>query len=279
MGDVRGERDVCIIIPVLNEEEMIGEVVREAKTVADKVIVVDNGSTDDTVKNVMEYNVQVVNEHEEGLGNALLRGFQVALRQDFDIIVTIDGDGQHDPTSALKVIEPLGDGVGFCLGARRLTKYPCRKKFGNIFLTFVTNMLAGTDFSDTESGCRAFTAEALERIYPYLNAGGYPIAANIIFEIGRQNISYTERRIQSPCYSEGTTVLTGLKNLMFLFKHVFECIYDRLRTIFTQTEQQKQFKEVQGESKRKEQMNAHLSALFRAREIQEEQSRMQKRTP
>lgn len=201
------------------------------KKLTKNIIVIDNNSTDKTAEIAKKHNAEVIIEKKVGLGNALRKGFQVSTSRDYDIIVTMDADGQHDPTEIKKIVEPIKNGYDFCLGTRKLSNYPPRKKFGNIFLTFITNLLCNTSFSDTESGFRAFDAEFLEKITPHLTAEKYQIAMDIIFEIGKRNINYREVKVSSPKYSEGTTIASGIENLCFLLRKVFSASASRVKNI------------------------------------------------
>lgn len=208
---------IAVVIPALNEEDTIGNVIREVKKNKGNPIVIDDGSTDKTAWIAKRRGaVLIVHKKNMGLGASLRDGFRKALEMKADIIFSIDADGQHDPKDMPKFIAEIEKGYGFVLGDRDLHNYPLVKKLGNLFLNFMTNLISGTTLKDTESGFRCFSREALEKIYPYLKAERYEIAAEIIFAVGLYNIKYTNVKISSPFYVKGVTVAHGIRNFRYM---------------------------------------------------------------
>ena len=114
-----GNQIVSVIIPCLNEEEPIGQVVREvlAQNV-DEVVVVDNGSTDRTAERAGEAGARVVREPERGYGRACAAGLK-AVRSDSEIVCFLDGDGSDVPDFLPQVVHPVADGeADFVMGSR-----------------------------------------------------------------------------------------------------------------------------------------------------------------
>ncbi|HIE15023.1 TPA: glycosyltransferase family 2 protein, partial [Candidatus Bathyarchaeota archaeon] len=159
------KEEIGILIPAFNEEETVGEVVREAKEYG-TVIVLDDGSKDKT-KEIAEQEGAIVFSHSEnrGLGCALRTLFAIALKNeeyvkkfcktnpislkelpDFKTLVTLDSDGQHDPKDLPKLVNSLHGDVGFCLGVRDMSVYPAIKRIGNFGLNFLTNVFSLTRF-------------------------------------------------------------------------------------------------------------------------------------
>ncbi|HJZ12759.1 MAG TPA: glycosyltransferase family 2 protein, partial [Acidobacteriota bacterium] len=185
-----------IVIPAYNEEKTVGRVVREAKKYG-KVVVVDDASHDKTAQEAKKAGATVISHKvNRGLGGALQTGFNAALKMGADIVVTIDADGQHKPEEIQQFIDRINRGYDFVLGARDLRKYPFVKKFGNFFLNNATNFVSGTNLKDTESGFRAFRADALRKMY--IKAERYEIAVEIVFEVGRNKLRTINVPISSP---------------------------------------------------------------------------------
>jgi glycosyltransferase involved in cell wall biosynthesis len=114
-----GDQIVSVIIPCLNEEEPIAQVVREvlAQNV-DEVVVVDNGSTDRTAERAAEAGARVVREPERGYGRACAAGLK-AVRSDSEIVCFLDGDGSDVPDFLPQVVRPVADGeADFVMGSR-----------------------------------------------------------------------------------------------------------------------------------------------------------------
>lgn len=210
---------IAIVMPALNEEKSIGSVLKMARKYAWKIIVVNDGSTDKTAR-IAKASGAIVVTHEKnmGLGASLRDGFRKAIELRADIIFTIDADGQHLPDDIPNFLPKISQGYDFVLGERDLHKYPFVKKFGNMFLNLATNIISGTTLRDTESGFRCFSGKSLEKIYPYLKADGYEIAAEIIFAVGLYNLSYANVRVSSPVYVKGVTIAHGIGNFMYMLR-------------------------------------------------------------
>lgn len=114
-----GDRIVSVVIPCLNEEEPIGDVVRAVLAQqVDEVIVVDNGSTDRTAERAAEAGARVVHQPQRGYGRACAAGVG-AVRSDADIVCFLDGDGSDVPDFLPAVVGPLAEGsADFVMGSR-----------------------------------------------------------------------------------------------------------------------------------------------------------------
>ncbi|MBI5347137.1 MAG: glycosyltransferase family 2 protein [Candidatus Aenigmarchaeota archaeon] len=206
---------IVAVIPAYNEEKTIAWAIRETKKYVDKVIVVNDASSDDTEELAKKTGAMVVSHRTNmGLGCALRTGFKEAMKTKASIILTMDADGQHEPRDIPKFIKKINDGYDFVLGERDLRKYPLIKKMGNFFLNWITNFISGTSLKDTESGFRAFRASQLERLY--LKSDKYQIATEIVFEVGHKNLRAANVPIKSPIYVKGVGVMDGVRNFFFL---------------------------------------------------------------
>lgn len=208
---------IIAVIPAHNEEKTIGKVIETTKKYVNKIIVVDDCSTDNTAKIARNCGAMIIQHKRNlGLGCSLRSGFKKALRisKENDIIITLDADGQHDSNDIPKFIKAMKNGYDFVLGKRDLRKYPFRKRIGNLFLNVVTNFISGTNLKDTESGFRAFKRNALKKLH--LRAKGYEIAVEIIFEIGRNYIRSTNVPVRTPTYVKGTSIYDGIRNFRYL---------------------------------------------------------------
>jgi glycosyltransferase involved in cell wall biosynthesis len=142
---------VVAILPALNEEASIGAVVRDLTTLVERVIVVDNGSTDDTRGVAERAGATVVREPERGYGAACLAGVDAA--HDADAFLFMDADGSDDPADAPKLIRALTDDTGIVLGVRprhlrekgSMTRV---QTFGNWFAPFLLRNLSKARYTD-----------------------------------------------------------------------------------------------------------------------------------
>ncbi len=219
MEGAGGDDMIVAVMPAYNEEDRIADVIRKAMKYVDRIVVVDDCSSDRTGKIARELGCTVIRHRRNmGLGKSLRDGFEAALKMGADIVITIDADGQHDPSDIPKFIREINRGRDFVLGERDLSRYPLVKRIGNFFLTLLTDFISGTTLRDTESGFRAFRAEALKKLN--LLAERYEIAGEIVLEVGLRGLSYSNVPVKSPRYhkGKGVSVLDGFHNFYYLLR-------------------------------------------------------------
>lgn len=159
---------IIAVIPAYNESAFIKRVIEETSEYVDKVIVVDDGSIDETGKIVKETNAILV-EHKsnKGKGEALKTGFKTALKNHADIIVTLDGDYQHKPVEIKRLIAYLNKtGADIIVGSRFLTKeniqaMPAQRILSNMITSAILRFFFRVPVTDSQSGFRAFRAPIL----------------------------------------------------------------------------------------------------------------------
>jgi glycosyltransferase involved in cell wall biosynthesis len=159
------------IIPAYNEEGKVGEIVKRALEHVDKVLVIDDGSTDDTHRIAEDAGAEVVpNGRNLGLGLTIRRGYQEALERGADVVVQLDADGQYDPAEIPKLIAPIEENrADMVLGSRLENlqyRMPFVKKRGNRAFSWVLKWLTGADIKDGQTGFRAMRREVLETALP-----------------------------------------------------------------------------------------------------------------
>jgi glycosyltransferase involved in cell wall biosynthesis len=164
---------ILIMIPAFNEEEHLGDVIRNIPSRipgADEVkaLVIDDGSTDRTGQVAAEMKAEVIRNHVNmGLGVAFDRGLQYAIRENYDIMVNIDADGQFDPADIPKLVAPiLNKTADFVTASRFIDKdyhpeMPYIKFLGNKAMSSVISSLTGMRFHDVSCGFRAYSREAM----------------------------------------------------------------------------------------------------------------------
>lgn len=157
------------IIPAYNEEYAIGDVIKGTSKFVDEILVINDGSTDRTVEIAKNASATVIdNIVNRGLGKAIQRGYNEALKRDTDIVVQIDADGQYDPEEIPKLIKPiLENRADLVLGSRlENLKYemPWIKNWGNKAFSWLLRRLTGVYIKDGQTGFRAMRREVLESI-------------------------------------------------------------------------------------------------------------------
>jgi glycosyltransferase involved in cell wall biosynthesis len=170
---------ISVVIPALNEEQAIGEVVRTVPADrVDEVIVVDNGSIDDTAKQASSAGARVIFESRPGYGFACLAGARAAAEA--DVIVFLDGDRSDDPRQLEVVVGPLlNNRADLVIGSRlrgTLEKgaMPLHGRLGNRFIVFLLRLLYGVDITDIGS-FRAINAQSLSDLDMQQMTYGWPV--------------------------------------------------------------------------------------------------------
>jgi len=161
---------VCLVIPALNEADVIGDVVRSVpRTVVNQIIVVDNGSTDATAKSAKDAGAVVVSEPTRGYGRACRAGMNAAVKAGANIVVFIDGDGSDCPEFMNELIRPIQENCfDFVIGSRtRGTRETGSLNMQQIFAACLAGWLLrvryGVNFTDM-SPFRAIRSELLQSL-------------------------------------------------------------------------------------------------------------------
>lgn len=158
-------------LPMYNEEETIGTVVTKVLDFVDSVICVDDGSSDSGAR-IAETCGAIVHRHRvnRGYGGALKSLFKIAKEMDADALVVLDSDGQHDPEDIPKLLEPiLSEEADFVIGSRFVDgggseNMPAYRRLGIKVITATSNLSSDLNIQDTQSGFRAFSKLAIERL-------------------------------------------------------------------------------------------------------------------
>ena len=184
-------------IPAFNAENQISDVIKKSLNYVDKVLVCDDGSTDNTFENAKLTGAYVL-KHEKNLGKgaALKTLFTKAKELNADIIITIDADGQFLPVEMIRLIEPIqNNNFDLVIGNRFLDKkeMPSYRKAGNKILDSFTKLAADLPFEDTQSGFRSYSKTALEKIS--FSSNGFGVDSEILIDAVNKNLKITEKYV------------------------------------------------------------------------------------
>ena len=189
--------ELAAVIPAYNEGLVIGSVVLQAKQHVDRVIVVDDGSTDRTAEIARLAGAEVIRMPENGgKASALMAGFSRARALGYAAVVTLDGDGQHDPAEIPVVAAPVLAGeADLVIGSRFLdikADIPKYRVAGQKVLNGFTNLSTDGGFSttDSQSGFRALSRRALENLN--FSSEGYNIESDMIAHFASLGLAMTE---------------------------------------------------------------------------------------
>lgn len=196
---------LAILIPAYNEETTLGHVLEtlpKSLIGVDEIcpVVVNDGSTDNTELIAKDGNVTVITHiFNRGLGGALGTGFEYIKTHDFDALITFDADGQHSPKDIATVIKPIIEGkADVCVGSRFLKfegHMPWYRRVGLAGMNFITFLLFWTWTTDSQSGMRAFSRKAIEKID--IKTNKMEVSSEFFYEISKKDLKYTEAPIEA----------------------------------------------------------------------------------
>lgn len=164
--------NIFVMIPAYNEEITIDKVIKEIKKASNnyKILVIDDGSKDNTSKIARESGADYIikNKKNLGLAQSFKKGLEECLKLKADVIVNLDADYQYNALEIPKLIKPILEGKADVVLTNRnvlkLKHMPLGKKYGNLISTLVTRFVSGFPVRDAQSGFRAFSREAALRL-------------------------------------------------------------------------------------------------------------------
>ncbi len=194
------KRIVCVI-PAYNEEGNVGKVIEQAKNYCDKVIVVDDRSTDATASEASLKGAMVVFQPVRcGVGLTLKTGLKKSLRLGADYVITLDGDGQHNPNDIPSLLKPLlEDEADIVIGSRLIGDFssmPAHRLIANRLLSWLTSKACGMKISDSQSGFRAYNRKAVESLLKNFPKG-YNWASHTIIAATDDGLKIVETPIET----------------------------------------------------------------------------------
>jgi glycosyltransferase involved in cell wall biosynthesis len=180
-GASRNEKRVLVLIPAWNEAAFIEPVVKAVKAQL-PVLVVDDGSVDETPNIAAAAGATVVrHERNQGKGRALVTGFTWGLEQQYEAIISLDADGQHDPEEIPKFLSLYEDGAGeLIIGRRDFSQMPFPNRFANPIGTYLLSLALKHRIYDNQSGYRLHTRRLLEALD--LKATGFELEVEVIIQ-------------------------------------------------------------------------------------------------
>ena len=191
------QRKVAIVIPAYNEVTTIREIAGRALTQAPLVIVVDDGSEDDTADMLSELPVVVLrNPVNQGKGASVMRGARYALEQGVAAVITLDGDGQHAPDDIPRLLTMATRYPRhIIIGSRLANKaaFPRRRYYANRVANFWISWAAGYRIEDSQCGFRLYPADLLRKPrIAEIKASGFEFESEVLIEaarLGHQSIA------------------------------------------------------------------------------------------
>ena len=229
-------KSCLIIIPAYNEEECIAGVLEDVKKsnpLAD-VLVVNDGSVDNTSGIAKQMGVMVLDiPFNIGYGGAIQTGFRFAAENGYDFVITVDGDGQHDPYYTKNLIDSIEQTkADVVIGSRFLEgtyKMGIARRAGSWLFSRIARFYTGVNFTDPTSGFQLLN----NKVFSYLSrADNYPLDypdANILMALHKMNFKVVEAPVRMVEKSKGKSMHSGLKPFFYVMRMVLAIIMILLR--------------------------------------------------
>lgn len=211
---------ILIVIPAYNEAKFIGRVIEDisAATPNIPILVVNDGSTDDTRRVVQHYDVSLV-EHQQnfGKGEAIKTAFSFAQQNKFDWIIFLDGDGQHPPQYLSDFVEKIShDQVDAVLGNRqtRSLDMPIHRLLSNGITSIMISLSAGQRILDSQCGFRAVRTNKMHGIN--FEADGFQIESELLIKLGKSGARFSHVPIETIYGEESSSINLVADTLKFI---------------------------------------------------------------
>ena len=213
---------VLVVIPAYNEAENIVATVKTVTDLGYDYVVVNDGSTDNTLHVCRENGLNVLDLPQNlGIGGAVQAGHKYAQRFGYDVDIQVDGDGQHDPAFIPKLVEQIKNGKDLVIGSRFLEETDgfqstFMRRVGITWLSFVIKVVSGHKIADPTSGFRASGKRAIDlfcKNYPI----DYPEPDSIVcamkngLAVGEVSVLMKERQ-------GGVSSISGFKSVYYMIK-------------------------------------------------------------
>jgi glycosyltransferase involved in cell wall biosynthesis len=203
------KKKIIITLPAYNEENYVANVVLGARRFADDVVVIDDGSDDNTAEVARAVGASILSHGiRRGYGECIKSCFNLMKQRNADVLVTIDADGQHVPDEIPRLLIPIINGEAeVVIGSRFLgekTNIPSYRKFGINLITFLCNFCSQVKYTDAQSGFRAYSKEVLEKVN--IKGKGMGASVEVLINLREKGFRIKEVPISCSYHSGGSTL-------------------------------------------------------------------------
>jgi glycosyltransferase involved in cell wall biosynthesis len=220
----------CVVIPTYNESRAIGELVKKIRQQDLEVLVVDDGSQDNTFQIAQDSGARVLrNPGNMGKGASLNRGFRYALENDFEAVITMDGDGQHRCEDIPYFIRLAKYSSGAMFIGNRMFQtqnMPLIRVLTNKFMSWLISRISGQQIPDTQCGFRLIKKEVLEKIS--LQSSKFEIESELIIKAARAGFKIETVPIKT-VYNKEKSRINPLTDTLRFFHFVIRQTWTTLR--------------------------------------------------
>ncbi len=231
------DKKILVIIPAYNESFSIVNVIKSIKSISTyiDILVINDCSIDNTeelarsVESTIVLNLPI----NMGIGGAIQTGFKYAANKNYDIIVRMDGDGQHDPKYVLDLIKTMLNGKNdIVIGSRFINKKGFQssfvRRFGKTILQFFIYLITKQVISDSTSGFRAYSARAV-KIFCKKYPDDYPEPEEVI--IAKKNrLKVIEIPVEMRSRDYGKSSIKGLNSIYYMIKVIIASLIESIRS-------------------------------------------------
>ena len=212
------QSDIFIVIPTYNEKKTVGHIVDQLCQRGFRVIVVDDGSRDNTIVEANKFGAElIIHPKNSGKGRCVREGLEYALENNCEAAITMDGDGQHSLNDIDKFIEEYKkSGADLVLGNRLHDpkKMPFIRRCTNVCMSFIISLLITENVNDTQCGYRLISRKGIEKIK--LNTTKYEIESEMIVEAKRRGLKMSSINIDSIYEGETSQINPFLDTVRFV---------------------------------------------------------------
>jgi glycosyltransferase involved in cell wall biosynthesis len=230
-----GNSDVTVVIPTLNEEKTIADIIWELNHLGyHDIVIVDGNSCDRTVEIAKEYGVNVLVQNGRGKGAALREAFN---HDDVngDMILMIDADGSMNPKEVPGLIDALGSGADLAKGSRFLQPGYSEdmnliRRIGNHFFIWLVNLFWSANYTDLCYGFGVFRKSAVRKLYPHLRSKNFEIETEIFIKAKKMGLRVVEAPSIEFRRKHGKSNLDAVSDGFRILRTIFREFIDEYRT-------------------------------------------------
>ena len=238
----KNSKSFIVLVPAYNEVETIGQIIAEIKKYSDKIIVVNDGSLDDTGEKAQKAGA-IVLKHSKNLGKgaALKTGFEYILKNfpEVQTVIIMDADGQHDPSEIKNFLATRHiQKADLIIGERQFHNSQNRKililrKIWNKLISFLISVVSGSRIKDSQSGFRLINAVLISKILPELKTNDYRIESEFIFRSAQREAVIIEIPIKNT-FNKKANLKSFFRDIWRLFKILSFVIKENITKLINQ---------------------------------------------
>jgi len=209
---------ICVIIPTHNEAQTIKILVTQIRKQSLDVLVIDDGSIDKTIIEAQTAGAKLIkHDLNKGKGISLREGFDFAINNNYDAVITMDGDGQHDPENLHNFIEKMREHQADIIIGNRMEKtkkMPPARFITNRFMSFIISKICHQPIPDSQCGFRLITVKVLKSLK--LSTSNFEIESEVLIEASRKKYKIESIPVKTIYRGEKSKISPILDTLRFI---------------------------------------------------------------